>query len=89
MVAPDNSAKIGSDYIPAMKDGKAFLEVHDPFVSKPGESGDLRRETYNESAGWYASLVADLYGTEPKSAEPDDAAEPAAAPAVAAPAPKR
>ena len=89
MVAPDNSAKIGGDYIPAMKDGKAFLEVHDPFVSKPGESGDLRRETYNESAGWYASLVADLYGTEPKSAEPDDAAEPAAAPAVAAPAPKR
>ena len=88
MVAPDNSAKIGGDYVPATKDGKAFLEVHEPFVSKPGESGDVRRETYNESAGWYASLVADLYGTDPNaaSAADDDASEP---PATAAKATKR
>lgn len=79
MVAPDNSAKIGGDYVPATKDGKSFLEVHDPFVSKPGESGDLRRETYNESAGWYASLVSDLYGTQPSNAaEPDPAVQTAA-----------
>ncbi len=51
MVAPDNSAKIGGDYVPAKKDGKAFLEVNEPFVSKAGESADLRRETFNESVG--------------------------------------
>lgn len=89
MLSPENSVKIGGDYVPATKDGKAFLEVHEPFVSKPGESGDLRRETYNESAGWYASLVADLYGTDPNAAEPTETAEPAAKPAAAAPAPKR
>lgn len=88
MLSPENSVKIGGDYVPASKDGKAFLEVHEPFVSKPGESGDLRRETYNESAGWYASLVADLYGTDPNSAaDANDPPEPA--PAAAAAAPKR
>ena len=90
MVAPDNSAKIGGDYVPGVKDGKPFLEVHEPFVSKAGESSDLRRETYNESAGWYASLVADLYGTQPSSGvEPVDADEPPAPATAAAPPPKR
>ena len=79
MVAPNNSAKIGGDYVPATKDGKGYLEVHDPFVSKPGESSDLRRETYEESAGWYASLVADLYGTEPNVGNTADDDQPAAA----------
>ncbi len=79
MVAPENSAKIGGDYRPATKDGKSFLEVHEPFVSKAGESSDVRRETFNESAGWYQSLVADLYGTEPSDAgDPDPAAQVAA-----------
>lgn len=91
MLAPENSAKIGGDYVPASKDGKAFLEVHEPFVSKPGESGDIRRETYNESAGWYASLVADLYGTDVHALElePEEVAEPARPPAAVPPASKR
>lgn len=64
MVAPDNSAKIGGDYVPGVKDGKKFLEVHDPFVSKPGESADVRRDTYNESAAWYDSFTNALFAKD-------------------------
>jgi sulfide dehydrogenase [flavocytochrome c] flavoprotein chain len=83
MVAPDNSAKIGGDYIPGKKDGKGFLEVKEPFVSKAGESAELRREIYNESAGWYAAAVTDIFGKAPQAADTPDAQ---AAPAAAVPA---
>lgn len=65
MLAPDNSAKIGGDYVPATKDGKPYLEVKEPFISKPDDSAELRRETYQESAEWYQTLVADLFGENP------------------------
>ena len=70
MLAPDNSAKIGGDYVPAIKDGKAFLEVKEPFISKPDDSADLRRQTYQESADWYQTIVADLFGEAPRKDEP-------------------
>ena len=41
MLAPDNSAKIGGDYVPGKKDGKAILEVKDEFISKPDDSADF------------------------------------------------
>ena len=68
MVAPGNSAKIGADYVPAQKDGKAFLEASGSFVSKPGESADQRRETFDESAGWYEAFVADLFAEPAETA---------------------
>ena len=87
MLAPDNSAKIGGDYVPGTKDGKGFLEVKEPFVSKAGESADLRRETFNESAAWYDAQVTDIFGKAPSAADSPDAiatpAAPAAAPAAA------
>ena len=61
MIGPDNSAKIGGDYVPGKKDGKGFLEVKEPFVSKPGESADVRKATYNESAAWYDAFTADVF----------------------------
>lgn len=64
MLAPDNSAKIGGDYVPATKDGKRYLEVHDPFVSKPGESSDIRREVFNESAAWYESFTNAMFAKD-------------------------
>lgn len=64
MVAPENSAKIGGDYIPAVKDGKPFLEAHDAFVSKPGESADVRRETYAESGAWYESFTTAMFAKD-------------------------
>ncbi len=65
MLAPGNSAKIGGDYVPATKGGKSYLEVKEPFVSKPDDSADLRGEVYQESADWYQTVVADLFGEAP------------------------
>ncbi|MEQ1715189.1 MAG: NAD(P)/FAD-dependent oxidoreductase [Hyphomicrobium sp.] len=79
MVAPSNSAKIGADYVPGMKDGKPFLEASGAFVSKPGESADVRRETYNESAGWYESFTNELFAKD----LPVPSAPPSPAPATA------
>ena len=81
MVAPDNSAKIGGDYVPGKKDGKGFLEVKEPFVSKAGESADLRKETFNESAAWYTAVVTDIFGKAPLAADAPDPAAPVPEPA--------
>jgi NADPH-dependent 2,4-dienoyl-CoA reductase/sulfur reductase-like enzyme len=70
MVAPDNSAKIGGDYLPGQKDGKPYLEAKAPFISKPDESAEIRRQTYQESADWYQTIVADLFGEETEKAGP-------------------
>lgn len=71
MVAPDNSAKIGGDYTPGEKDGKPVLVVSEPFVSKAGESAEVRRQSYQESIDWYQTLVTDLFGKSPvTTAEP-------------------
>ncbi|MBS0233650.1 MAG: NAD(P)/FAD-dependent oxidoreductase [Proteobacteria bacterium] len=70
MVAPDNSAKIGGDYVPATKDGKPYLEIKDGFISKADDSAELRHQTYLESADWYQSIVDDLFGEEPPKTAP-------------------
>ncbi len=68
MVAPDNSAKIGGDYAPGEKDGKPMLVVSEPFVSKAGETAEMRRQSYQESIDWYQTLVTDLFGKAPVTA---------------------
>jgi sulfide dehydrogenase [flavocytochrome c] flavoprotein subunit len=62
MVAPENSAKIGADYKPGVKDGKPYLEPVSPFISAPGETTQLRRDTFLESAAWYDTTMNDLFG---------------------------
>lgn len=66
MVAPDNSAKIGGDYVPTTKDGKPYLAIKDGFISKPDDSADLRRQVFEESADWYQSIVEDLFDEPPQ-----------------------
>ena len=73
MLAPDNSAKVGGDYVAASKDGKPYLEVKEPFISKPDDSPEVRLETNRESRDWYQSAVADLFGEEPQVASPSGA----------------
>ncbi len=34
----------------------------DGFISKTGESSDVRKATYEESEGWYAGITADMFG---------------------------
>jgi sulfide dehydrogenase [flavocytochrome c] flavoprotein chain len=57
-LAPDDTVKIGANYLP----GEAKLESVDAFVSKVGESQELRRQTRKEADAWYDSITADIFG---------------------------
>jgi NADPH-dependent 2,4-dienoyl-CoA reductase/sulfur reductase-like enzyme len=57
MLAPNNSVKVGANYTP--KDGK--LASADGFVSKTGEDAGLRKQTFEESLGWYSGIVSDIF----------------------------
>ena len=41
------------------KDGK--ITATETFVSKPGESAELRKENQAENVGWYAGITADMF----------------------------
>jgi NADPH-dependent 2,4-dienoyl-CoA reductase/sulfur reductase-like enzyme len=57
LVAPEDSVKIGADYAP----GGGRLLASDGFVSQPGEPAELRRQNYQDSVAWYASITADMF----------------------------
>jgi NADPH-dependent 2,4-dienoyl-CoA reductase/sulfur reductase-like enzyme len=57
MLAPNNSVKVGANYKPDQ--GK--LAPADSFVSKPGEDAALRKQTFEESLGWYGGIVSDIF----------------------------
>jgi NADPH-dependent 2,4-dienoyl-CoA reductase/sulfur reductase-like enzyme len=57
LLAPDDSVKIGANYMPG--DGK--LLASDGFVSQTDEPPDVRKQNYQESIGWYASITADMF----------------------------
>ena len=48
---------VGGRYEP--KDGK--IAATETFVSKPGESAELRKENQAENMGWYAGITADMF----------------------------
>jgi sulfide dehydrogenase [flavocytochrome c] flavoprotein chain len=50
--------KIGANYRP----GQDKLESVDAFVSKVGESAEVRRQTREEADAWYRSITADIFG---------------------------
>lgn len=57
VIETDDTVKVGGRYEP--KDG-AIAEV-EGFISKPGESADLRKQTTEENMGWYSGIVADIF----------------------------
>jgi NADPH-dependent 2,4-dienoyl-CoA reductase/sulfur reductase-like enzyme len=57
MIETDDTVKIGGSY--SAKDGK--IAAVETFVSKPGESADVRKQTQVENLGWYAGIVADIF----------------------------
>ncbi|MCC7252013.1 NAD(P)/FAD-dependent oxidoreductase [Hyphomicrobium sp.] len=61
MLAPNDSVKIGADYAPGELKGKHALVPKDAFISKTGESAELRKETYEESLAWYETLTEDMF----------------------------
>jgi len=58
LIAPDDTVKVGGRY--QAKDGK--ITAVETFVSKPGETAELRKETQVENMGWYSGITADIFG---------------------------
>lgn len=59
LISPENGVKVGAQY-EAGEDGN--IVSTSTFVSKTGESAELRSQTYRESIGWYDSITADMFG---------------------------
>jgi sulfide dehydrogenase [flavocytochrome c] flavoprotein subunit len=57
LIETDDTVKVGGSYAP--KDGK--ITATETFVSKTGESRELRKQTQQENIGWYAGIVADIF----------------------------
>ncbi|WP_316978639.1 NAD(P)/FAD-dependent oxidoreductase [Shumkonia mesophila] len=58
LIDTDDTVKVGGRY--EAKDGK--IAAVETFVSKAGESADLRKQNQEENVGWYAGITADIFG---------------------------
>jgi NADPH-dependent 2,4-dienoyl-CoA reductase/sulfur reductase-like enzyme len=57
-LAPDDTVKLGANYEP----GEDKIQSVDPFISKVGESRDMRMKNRQEADAWYDSITADIFG---------------------------
>ncbi len=58
LIGTDDGVKVGARYeATAEKIAKT-----DGFISQTGEDAALRKQTYEESLGWYAGITADMFG---------------------------
>jgi NADPH-dependent 2,4-dienoyl-CoA reductase/sulfur reductase-like enzyme len=57
LIETDDTVKVGGRY--EAKDGK--IVAVETFVSKTGESAELRKQTQVENMGWYAGIIADIF----------------------------
>jgi len=58
LIATDDGVKVGASYEP----GDDKIASVSSFISQTGEDDALRRQTYEESIGWYNGIVADIFG---------------------------
>ncbi len=58
MINADDCVKIGGTY--EAKDGK--IAASSTFVSKTGETAELRKQQQAENMGWYAGITTDMLG---------------------------
>jgi sulfide dehydrogenase [flavocytochrome c] flavoprotein subunit len=58
LIETDDTVKVGGRY--EAKAGK--IAAVETFISKTGESPELRRQTQQENMGWYAGITADVFG---------------------------
>ncbi|WP_435140663.1 FCSD flavin-binding domain-containing protein [Pseudopelagicola sp. nBUS_19] len=58
LIAPNDGVKVGATY-EATPEKIAKI---DGFISKTGESADVRKATYIESEGWYTGITTDMMG---------------------------
>ncbi|MCP5000987.1 MAG: FAD-dependent oxidoreductase [Hyphomicrobiales bacterium] len=58
LIDTNDGVKVGATYeATAEKIAKI-----DGFISKTGETADVRKTTYEESEGWYSGITADMFG---------------------------
>ena len=58
LIDTDNGVKVGASY----EATEEKIAKVDGFVSSTGETADLRKQTYEESLGWYAGITSDMFG---------------------------
>ena len=58
LIAPDDDVKVGGAYEP----GEGKLKQASTFISQKGETAEVRKQNYQESIDWYASIVSDVFG---------------------------
>ena len=58
LIATDDGVKVGASY--QATDEK--IASTGSFISKTGESAELRKATYEESLGWYEAISRDIFG---------------------------
>lgn len=58
LIGTDDGVKVGATY---QATDEKIAKV-DGFISQTGEDADLRRQTYEESIGWYAGITSDMFG---------------------------
>ena len=57
LIETNDTVKVGGRY--EAKDGK--IAAVETFISKTGESADMRRAQQEENLGWYAGITADIF----------------------------
>ncbi len=57
LIYDNDGVKVGGSYKP----GEGKIDEVDTFVSQTGEDAALRKVTYEESEGWYTSIVTDMF----------------------------
>jgi sulfide dehydrogenase [flavocytochrome c] flavoprotein chain len=57
VIETDDTVKVGGRY--EAKDGK--ITAVETFVSKTGETAELRKQTQGENIGWYSGITADMF----------------------------
>lgn len=57
LVDTDDAIKVGGRYEP--RDGR--IAAIDTFISQPGESDEVRKQTQAENIAWYAAITADMF----------------------------
>ncbi len=58
LIATEDGVKVGANY--EATDEK--IAKTEGFISKTGEAADLRKQTFEESVGWYSGITADIFG---------------------------
>ena len=58
LIATEDGVKVGASYEPT----EEKIASVSSFISETGEDAALRKQTYEESLGWYAGITSDMFG---------------------------